>query len=164
MVLPFLGRALGPSLLLSLLSAAHSTAQAPLSSPDTSGFTVLIEPRTTEADVGERLGFKAKLVGPAGREAAPDSVLWFPVPGDAGIVDSTGAATFYVPGNAQVGALVGGRVGLASVTVKPAPVTRVAIDPLHGTIVVGGVVELAATTRTAAGALRGDVPIDWTSE
>jgi hypothetical protein len=125
--------------------------------------TVQLEPATTQGEPGQHLTFKAFAKDASGKSLAEPASFWFAIPADLAAVDSTGTVSLYAPGNVQVGAVVAGGLGFASVNVKPARVTSIEVEPLPAPLVVGGAVRLAATPRTAVGDPRNDVVPSWTS-
>ncbi|HET6341241.1 MAG TPA: Ig-like domain-containing protein [Gemmatimonadota bacterium] len=125
---------------------------------------VEVTPSTTEAGVGERVSFTATARDSAGRELDLRPTAWVAIPFDLAAADSTGTVTVYGPGIARVAAIVGGQAGFATVTIRPAPVTRIDLTPLSGPLVVGGTVAVGAIARTATGVPREDVALTWSSD
>jgi hypothetical protein len=125
---------------------------------------VEVSPSTVEAEVGERISFTAIARDSAGRELDLPASAWVAIPFDLAGADSTGTVTVYGPGIARIGAIVGGQVGFATVTVHPAPVARIDLTPLSGPLVVGGTVAVGATARTAAGVPRENVGLTWRTD
>src|SRR5207247_11296631 len=76
---------------------------------------------------------------------------WFATPFDSAAADETGSATFFLPGEIKVGAVIGGKPGFATVTVKPPSVARIDIEPMTAPIAVGARVTLARVPRTSSG-------------
>src|SRR6185436_5164437 len=88
---------------------------------------------------------------------------WFASPFDVAAADDTGMATFFLPGEAKVGAMIGGKPGFATITIKPQRIARIDIAPIASPIAVGGGVKLAAVARTSNGDPQGDAGVEWTS-
>jgi len=79
-------------------------------------------------------------------------------------VSATGLLTGVSPGGPVViTAAAGGQSGTATVTVTPAPVATVTIAPSSPSIAIGGVVQLAATTRDLGGAVLSGRVVTWAS-
>ncbi|MEP6743175.1 MAG: Ig-like domain-containing protein [bacterium] len=91
------------------------------------------------------------------------ATAWFAAPFDLAGVDQSGIVSFFNPGEVIVGAIVAGRSTLVRVTVKPAPVARVDIDPLKNALVVGTTARLTGTARSADGNPQADVSLAWMS-
>ncbi|MGH3042281.1 MAG: Ig-like domain-containing protein, partial [Gaiellaceae bacterium] len=125
---------------------------------------VEVSPSTVEAEVGQRISFTATARDSAGRELDLPASAWVAIPFDLAGADSTGTVTVYGPGIARIGAIVGGQVGFATVTVRPAPVARIDLTPLSGPLVVGGTVPVGATARTAIGVPRENVELTWRTD
>ena len=125
---------------------------------------VEVSPATIEAEVGQRISFTAVARDSAGREVDLPVGAWVAIPFDLAGADSTGTVTVYGPGIARVGAIVGGQVGFATVTIRPSPVARIDLAPLSGPLVVGGSVALGATARTATGVPRETVELTWRTD
>src|SRR5262245_60923862 len=88
---------------------------------------------------------------------------WFGSPFDTAAADENGIATFFLPGEAKIGAMIGGKPGFATVIVKPQRVARIDITPLPAPIAVGAGIKLEAVARTPNGDPRSDVEIEWAS-
>lgn len=54
---------------------------------------------------------------------------WFGSPFDIAAADETGTATFFLPGVARIGAVIDGRPGFATVTVRPQRVATIDVAP-----------------------------------
>jgi plastocyanin len=140
------------------MPAATSTAQEPASAK-----VFEIAPATQEIFVGQKVKFEATVKDAAGNKTSAPASAWFAAPFDLAGVDESGTVSFFNPGEVLVGAIVGGRTVLTRVTVKPGPVTRVDIEPLKASLVVGSSAKLAAIARSSEGNPRSDALITWTS-
>jgi uncharacterized protein YjdB len=140
------------------MPAATSTAQEPASAK-----VFEIAPATQEISVGQKVKFAATVKDAAGNKTSAPASAWFAAPFDLAGVDESGTVSFFNPGEVLVGAIVGGRTVLTRVTVKPGPVTRVDIEPLKASLVVGSSAKLAAIARSSEGNPRSDALITWTS-
>jgi plastocyanin len=148
--------------LLVLIASAAPGQQTPSTAQAVQ--TVEISPATVEAEPGQKIKFTATAKDAAGKAVEVKTVSWYAAPFDLATADDTGTVSFYNPGEVRVLALVGGKVAIANVNVKPPRVTRIDIEPLAGPILPGGTAKLKATPRSANGNPRGNVAIAWTSD
>lgn len=125
--------------------------------------TVEVTPNVTEAEVGQQLKLTAVAKDESGKTVDGKPAIWFAAPFDVVSADNSGNISFYNPGEAQVGAVVAGKVGLVRIRVKPAPVTVIDL-PSKNQVVVGGAMRPNAIARTAMGNPRADVAISWSSD
>src|SRR5712691_2245574 len=125
--------------------------------------TVEVTPRVTEAEVGQQLKLTAVAKDESGKTVDVKPAVWFAAPFDVVSADSSGNISFYSPGEAQVGAVVAGKVGTVRIKVKPAPVTSIDL-PSKNQVAVGGAMRPNATARTAMGNPRADVALLWSSD
>lgn len=125
--------------------------------------SVEVTSSATEAEVGQQLKFTAVAKDEAGNIVDVKPAVWFASPFDIAGADNSGTISFFNPGEAQVGAVVSGKVAFARIKVKPAPVTSIDL-PSKAQVVAGGAMRPAATPRTALGSPRADVAIVWFSD
>ncbi|HXI92666.1 MAG TPA: Ig-like domain-containing protein [Blastocatellia bacterium] len=125
--------------------------------------TVEITSNVTEAEVGQQLKLTAVAKDESGKTLDVKPAVWFAAPFDVAAADNSGTISFFNPGEAQVGAVVAGKVGTIRIKVKPAPVTTVDL-PATSQVVVGGAMRPNATARTSMGNPRADVAISWSSD
>jgi plastocyanin len=140
------------------MPVATATAQGPASAK-----VFEITPATQEISVGQKVKFTAVAKDEAGNRTNAPASAWFAAPFDLAGVDQSGIVSFFSPGEVLVGAIVGGRTVLTRVMVKAGPVTRIDIEPLKASLVVGSSARLSAITRTSEGNPRSDVPLAWSS-
>jgi hypothetical protein len=144
-----------------LSSIATLSAQQPTASGRAA--KVEVAPGRAEAEVGQTLKFTAAAFDDAGARLTLTPSTWFAAPFDSAAADETGAVIFYYPGEVRVGALIGGKPGFATVTVKPAAAASVAIAAPSAPIVTGAGIRLVATAAARDGTpLEADVT--WSSE
>ena len=134
-----------------------------LASPQSPVKTVEITPAVTEAEVGQQLKMSVIAKDEAGKTIDIQPATWFGSPFDVVSADKSGNVSFYNPGEAQVGAVVAGKVVSVRIRVKPAPVTTIEL-PSKNQVVVGGAIRPTATAKTSTGNPRADVAISWSSE
>ncbi|MEW6213089.1 MAG: Ig-like domain-containing protein [Acidobacteriota bacterium] len=126
--------------------------------------TAEISPASSQAEIGQQVKLKALIKDKNGNATEQAASAWFAVPFDVASIDETGTVTLYNAGVARIGAIVGGKLAWATITVKPARVSRVDIDKLQSPLVVGGAVKLSATARAENGTPRANVMFKWESE
>ena len=144
--------------LLVAMATVISTAQQ-----QTSAKVSELTPETTEISVGQKVKFKATVKDASGNKTSAPATAWFAAPFDLAGVDESGTVSFFSPGEVMVGAIVGGKTVLTRVMVKPGPVTRIDIEPVKTSLVVGATTKLAAVARSAEGNPRSDVSLNWAS-
>lgn len=125
--------------------------------------TVEITPNVTEAEVGQQLKLTAVARDASGKTIDVKPATWFAAPFDVAAADSSGNISFFSAGEAQVGAVVAGKVGTVRIRVKPAAVTSIDL-PSASQMVMGGAMRPNAIARTAMGYPRADVAISWSSD
>ncbi|HEX8649334.1 MAG TPA: Ig-like domain-containing protein [Pyrinomonadaceae bacterium] len=160
-------RLLVPLIVLSVLAIAAPCVMAQQSSSTASAPTVTsveVSPATGEAEIGQKMQFTVAARDASGKQVEMKPSLWVALPPDSAQADESGMVTFYVPGEVKVAVVVGGKVGLARVMVKPARVARVVIANASTPLMVHGTLKLDATAQSANGNPRQDVPIIWKSE
>ena len=145
-------------------SNPSALAQEPSASAGTAVKAVEVTPATSQAEVGQQLKFTATAKDKSGKPIDMKPSVWFAAPFDVGVADQSGTVNTFNPGELRVGAMIGGKVGYAIVTVKPARVARIEIEPAGLQIVVGGALKLDATARTANGDPRNEAQIGWASD
>ena len=132
-------------------------------SPTPSVASVKVSPETLEAEVGQQITFTAAGLDAEGKSTTTKPMLWFAAPFDVAAADNNGSVTFYAPGEARIGALVGGKIGYAKVRIKPSRAKSIDL-PASLKLVVGGTARVDATARAVNGDPRAGATIGWTSE
>ena len=161
-------RFLLPAFLAAYITAAglawpQSTREQPKSDEPTVA-EVEIVPATAEAEIGKELTFQAVAKDESGKTLDLRPSSWFSAPWDLVGVEQDGRAIFHGPGEVRVGAVIGGKTGLARVTVKPPRVKRIEIAPGASPLIVGGDTKLSAAAFTARDDPRDGVVFTWTAE
>ena len=144
-------------IMLSLAFALAVQSAAPAVS------SVKISPETIDAEVGQQITFTAAGLDAEGKSTNAKPLIWFAAPFDIAAADTNGSVTFYAPGEARIGALVGGKIGYAKVRIKPPSAKSIDL-PATLKLVVAGTTRVDATARAANGDPRADALITWTSE
>src|SRR5688572_26317209 len=101
-----------------------ATAQSPARSAQTSIKTVEITPANPDLSVGQKVKFSAVARDASGKVLSDKAGAWFAVPFDLAKAAEDGTVSFFAPGEVMVGAVVGGKPGFLTVTVKSPPVAR----------------------------------------
>lgn len=140
------------------LCAASTLAQPPAVA------TVEVKASSTEAEVGQTLKLTAVAKDAAGNVVNVEPSTYFAGPFDAAAADESGNLKLFGPGEVIAGAIVGGKTGFTKIMVKPATIKTVEIKSISTPLVVGGTVQLEATTRIFSGDPRTGVPIIWSSD
>jgi plastocyanin len=139
------------------------TAQQPPAPAGPVPSRIEITPARVEAEVGESVKFTAVGYDSDGPRMDLQPTAWFGSPFDTAAADEGGTATFFLPGEARIGAIIGGKPGFATVTIRPQRVARIEIVDVSAPIAVGAGVKLAAVAKTSNGDPRNDVDFEWTS-
>ena len=126
--------------------------------------TIEVRSTAAEAEVGKPLKFTAVAKDKAGNTLNEKPTTWFAAPFDLAHASEDGTVNFYQPGEVLVGTIVGGKPGFAKITVKKTPITRVDIEPLKRSLVVGGRAKMYGIGRSSNGDPRTDAVIAWTSD
>src|SRR5258708_27077087 len=145
-----------------LLLAVTAFTQQPSSTSAVK--TVEVKASVTEAEVGQQVKLTAVAKDAAGKVVSEQPSSYFAGPFDIAAADDRGIVRLFGPGEVTAGAIVGGKSGLATFTVKPATIKTVEIKSITTPLVAGGTVQLEATTRISSGDPRTGVPISWTSD
>ncbi len=152
------------SLAAALLPANFTAIAQTPAAPNPAVKTVEITPAKAEAEVGQQVKFTATAKDESGKQLDLKPTVWFAAPFDVGGADMVGTVSTYSAGELRVGVIIGGKVGYATITVKPARVARIEIDSPPGGLVVGGAIKLNATPRSANGDPRNEAALVWVSD
>lgn len=160
------GKIVAQAVLTALVAAPALWAQekAEEKAPASKVKTVEISPATAQAEVGQTLHFTAAGKDADGKPVAEKPQVWFAAPFDVAGADEDGNVIFHAPGEVTVGAVIGGQVGFARVTVANQKVTKIEIASPEGPLPVGGSMMLTATARAANGNPREGATLQWASD
>jgi uncharacterized protein YjdB len=146
--------------ILVTVSAPPSPRRSP--PPPVSVATVAVSPETATLTPGQTARFRPTVFDARGDALAGRTVTWTSADPAVASVDPTGLVTAQREGMVTISASSGGRVGTATVTVGPEPVTTVTIDPDARTLEVGAAAQLSARILGSAGSTLAD-PVTWRS-
>ena len=124
---------------------------------------VEITPRTVETVAGQQLSFSAAGYDDAGNKMDAQPSAWFAAPFDLGFADDTGTVTFTGSGDVRVGAIINGKTGFITVTVRPQSVARVTITKPRAALALGTGLTLQAHAEMSNGDPRTDQQVRWVS-
>jgi uncharacterized protein YjdB len=125
--------------------------------------TVELSPSSPAIVVGGTSQLTATLKDVSGNVLTGRTVEW---KSDADLVASvspSGLVTSKSIGTANITATAEGKSATAKVTVTPVPVASVAITPPTSSLVIGGTVQLSATTKDDAGNVLTGRTVEWTT-
>src|SRR6266404_2794343 len=145
-----------------LLLAITVFAQQP--SPSSAVKTVEVKASVTEAEVGQQVKLTAVAKDAAGNIISEQPSSYFAGPFDIAAANESGTIRLFGPGEVTAGAIVGGKSGFTTFTVKPATIKMIEIKSITTPLVTGSKVQLEATTRISSGDPRTGVTISWTSD
>ena len=124
---------------------------------------VEITPRTVETVAGQQLSFSAAGYDDAGNKMDAQPSAWFAAPFDLAYADDKGSVTFTGSGDVRVGAIINGKTGFITVTVRPQAVARVTITKPRAALALGTGLTLQAHAEMANGDPRSDQQVRWVS-
>jgi hypothetical protein len=110
-----------------------------------------VTPATAEAEVGQTLPFSAMAIGQDGSRVDAKPSRWLTAPFDSAAANEDGTVTFFLPGVIKVGAVINGKTGFASVTVKPQAAARIEIDAPRSALTIGASIALSARAFVTSG-------------
>lgn len=145
-----------------LLAGIVAVAQQP--APTSAIKTVEVTASTKEAEVGQQVKLTVVAKDAAGNVLNERPSTFFAGPFDIAAADDSGIVRLFGPGEVTAGAIVGGKTGFTTFTVKPATIKTVEIKSITTPLVAGSTVQLEATTRISSGDPRTGVSISWTSD
>ena len=118
---------------------------------------VEVTSRVTEVEAGQQLKFSAIGYDEAGNKLDATPSAWYATPFDLAYADEQGAVTFVQPGEVRIGALINGRSGFVSISVKPQAVARIEIKAPSTPIPVGTGVLVSMGSRLSP--MRSVLPV-----
>jgi uncharacterized protein YjdB len=132
--------------------------------------SVTITPGSAAGNVGDAAQFSATVKDSAGNVLTGQAVTWSSSNTAVVTVNSTGYATGVGGGTANLVATVGGKSGLAAITVaggstppSSAPVASVSLSSTNLTLPVGGLQTIGVTLKDSVGNVLTGRAVTWTS-
>jgi len=141
------------------LLASFAAAQQPAAVA-----TVEVTPSQKEAEVGQEVRLTVVAKDALGNVVKQAPSTYFAGPFDAAAVDDNGVVKLVGPGEVLVGAIVGGKVGVSKIVVRPQAVKTLEIKAITTPLAAGSNARLEATTRISNGDPRTGLPITWSSD
>lgn len=153
----YVGNALAALLMLGVGACdGPTTTPSPVAS-------VTVTPGELNLEPGGGANLTATLKDAAGKELTNRQITWSSDPADIASVSPTGRVEAHTVGTANITAKSEGQEGRAIITVSPAPVAHMDINPARVVLTEGESAQLAATPRDAAGRPLSDRPVTWSS-
>jgi uncharacterized protein YjdB len=125
--------------------------------------SVELTPATATVVIGGTQQLTATLKDAAGNVLTDRTVAWTSDNDLVASVSTTGLVTSKSVGQATITATVEGKLATSKITVTPVPVATISITPPTASLVIGGTVQLNATTKDAAGNTLTGRAIAWTT-
>ena len=125
--------------------------------------TVELSPTSATIIIGGTSQLTATLKDAGGNVLTGRTVAWSSDADLVASVDPSGLVTSKSVGTAKITATVEGKSATATITVTPVPVASVAVTPPTSSLVIGGTVQLSATTKDAAGNPLAGRTIAWST-
>jgi trimeric autotransporter adhesin len=126
--------------------------------------TVTVLPGSVELTVGDTTRLRAVTYDAQGQELTGRQILWTTSNSSVASVDASGLVTAVGEGSATISATSEGKTGTSQVTVRPAPVASVTVDPPSLTLNPGLSAGLTATPRDAHGNPLSGRAVTWTTD
>jgi len=152
--------ALGQARIVARAGAAADTAALRVYAPT---IELRLVPSAVAATLGDTIQFEATIVSGNGENSQVSAATWELSDSSAATVVRAGAITTTAEGALTVVARVGETMASASVTVKAAPVSSIAIVPSNLSLAVGGRGQLVAEQRDSRGRLLSGRDVVWSS-
>ncbi|HSR42702.1 MAG TPA: Ig-like domain-containing protein, partial [Longimicrobiales bacterium] len=124
---------------------------------------VEVEPSRAEVTLGESVALTARALDGEGAALTGLDVRWLTTDDDVVSLSPDGNVTAVAPGTAQVTALMGGRVGFATVVVPPPPPVSLTATLPVASLPVGTSAPVAVRALDARGEPVGDPPLTFRS-
>jgi uncharacterized protein YjdB len=125
--------------------------------------SVVVTPSANPLVVGQTTQLKAEPRDGSGQPITGRPVVWSTSSANVATVSSTGLVTAIAPGNATISAASEGRIGTASITVSPKPVSSVIVSPGQASVTVGQTTQLSGQVTDDQGNVLAGRPIAFTS-
>jgi len=125
--------------------------------------SVVVNPSSTSVAVGAQVPLQATAAGADGKPVSGIAVVWTVKDSDIVSISPAGVVTGLTLGTTQVAANVGGKSGIAAITVQKTPVASVIVRPNHIDASTGGQSQLTAVAYDGGQNPLTDRAIIWSS-
>jgi uncharacterized protein YjdB len=125
--------------------------------------TVTVTPASPSIRVGGTAQLTATPKDSAGNVLIGRAVTWTTSAAGVATVSASGLVSGVGAGSATITATSEGKSGTAAVSVTLAPVATVTVSPAAPSLVIGGAVQLTATTKDSAGNVLSGRVVTWTT-
>ena len=150
----------GNATITAAVGSVQGTATVAVAAPVAS---VEVTPATATVVIGGTTQLTATLKDAGGNVLSDRTVAWTSDNDLIASVSSTGLVTSKSVGSATITATVEGKSATAKVTITPVPVASVSVTPATSSLVIGGTVQLSATTKDASGSTLNGRSVTWTT-
>ena len=144
-------------------ATTHFSTYAPIGAVTVPVSTVTVTPAPVPTTVGATTQLTAVLKDAGGATLADRPVTWTTSDGTKATVSATGLVTGVAVGTATISATSEGKTGTAAVTVGPAAVATVSVDPATGIVFTNSSLQLTATMKDAAGTVLLGRAVTWST-
>lgn len=150
----------GGATITAAVGTVQSTAAVTVIAPAAS---VEVTPPTATIVIGGTTQLTATIKDAGGNVLTGRTVEWKSDNALIASVSTSGLVTSQSVGSATITATVEGKAGTATITITPVPVASVVVTPATSSLVIGGTVQLSATTRDASGNSLAGRTVTWSS-
>jgi uncharacterized protein YjdB len=125
--------------------------------------SVTVQPSTASLPVGQTTALAATVRDANGTIITDRTVTWATTNGAVATVAANGVVAALTVGSATITATVDGKFGSAAITVTPAAVGSVTVQPATATVAVGQTTPLSAVVRDVTGSVVTGRVVTWSS-
>lgn len=125
--------------------------------------TVSLTPSAPTMIIGTKLQLTAQVTDPVGNILSGRPITYVSDNTNIATVTSAGLVTAVAPGSARITATSEGKVGTATITVNPLPVSKVVVSPITATLFVDESSQLTTVITAADGTVLTGRAVTWTS-
>ncbi|HEX6816160.1 MAG TPA: Ig-like domain-containing protein [Gemmatimonadaceae bacterium] len=160
---PHLGVTSAAVFIITLAAVACLDTSSPQLDLPNEVVAIRMQPTSASVPLGAHVSFQAVAVDNSGDPVSGQSVTWSSQDTTVAVVDANGNVSTKKIGSTEIIAAGASKVGTASVNVMPPAVASVQLTPSSADILVGDVLQLAATPRDADGNALTGRTITWSS-
>lgn len=150
----------GGATITAAVGTVQSTAAVTVIAPVAS---VEVTPPTATIVIGGTTQLTAAVKDAGGNPLTDRTVAWKSDNDLIASVSTSGLVTSKSVGSAVITATVEGKSATATITITAVPVASIVVTPATSSLLVGGTVQLSATTKDAAGNPLSGRPVAWSS-